>query len=155
MASTNICVFALQTTKGIYVKRFSVSTLTNISHMYITCKKTQLHDFYNFCFAFWVAVHGNWSKWDEWSQCSETCGNGTKSRKRYCTNPAPYNGGKFCTGNNTEVTHCNVKECPGWFEFQGWNYKCTFSINIAAQCFAKKISLLFLSYKSYKLSMQK
>lgn len=57
-------------------------------------------------------LHGNWSKWDEWSQCSETCGNGTKSRKRYCTNPAPYNGGKFCTGNNTEVTHCNVKECP-------------------------------------------
>uniref|UniRef100_K1RFG7 Sushi, von Willebrand factor type A, EGF and pentraxin domain-containing protein 1 n=1 Tax=Magallana gigas TaxID=29159 RepID=K1RFG7_MAGGI len=63
-------------------------------------------------------LHGNWSKWDEWSQCSETCGNGTKSRKRYCTNPAPYNGGKFCTGNHTEVTHCNVKECPGWFEFQ-------------------------------------
>lgn len=57
-------------------------------------------------------LHGNWSKWDEWSQCSETCGNGTKSRKRYCTNPAPYNGGKFCTGNHTEVTHCNVKECP-------------------------------------------
>lgn len=48
MASTNIRVFALQTTKGIYVKRFSVSTLTNISHMYISCKKkTQLHGFYN------------------------------------------------------------------------------------------------------------
>lgn len=39
MASTNIRVFALQTTKGIYVKRFSVSTLTYISHKYITCKK--------------------------------------------------------------------------------------------------------------------
>lgn len=49
MASTNIRVFALQTTKGIYVKRFSVSTLTYISHMNITCKKKkpQQHGFYN------------------------------------------------------------------------------------------------------------
>ncbi|XP_062584759.1 sushi, von Willebrand factor type A, EGF and pentraxin domain-containing protein 1-like [Saccostrea cucullata] len=57
-------------------------------------------------------LNGNWSIWGEWSQCSETCGSGTKSRQRYCTNPAPYNGGKLCAGNDTEVTECFVQTCP-------------------------------------------
>ncbi|XP_078325464.1 uncharacterized protein LOC111124244 isoform X3 [Crassostrea virginica] len=57
-------------------------------------------------------LHGHWSSWERWSQCSETCGNGTKLRKRYCNNPAPYNGGEPCVGNDTEISECNVKECP-------------------------------------------
>lgn len=60
-----------------------------------------------------VVVNGNWGKWDEWSSCSETCGNGTKTRKRYCNNPAPYNGGHICSGNDTEITDCFVEDCPG------------------------------------------
>ncbi|XP_062584689.1 sushi, von Willebrand factor type A, EGF and pentraxin domain-containing protein 1-like [Saccostrea cucullata] len=57
-------------------------------------------------------LNGNWSEWDEWSPCSENCGNGTKTRQRYCTNPAPYNGGKLCTGSDKEIAECIVKDCP-------------------------------------------
>ncbi|XP_061164195.1 sushi, von Willebrand factor type A, EGF and pentraxin domain-containing protein 1-like [Saccostrea echinata] len=57
-------------------------------------------------------LNGNWGSWDEWSQCSETCDNGRKSRQRYCNNPAPYNGGKPCAGNDTEFAECFVQTCP-------------------------------------------
>ncbi|XP_056010712.1 sushi, von Willebrand factor type A, EGF and pentraxin domain-containing protein 1-like isoform X1 [Ostrea edulis] len=63
-------------------------------------------------FCEFLFLNGNWGKWDEWSSCSETCGNGTKTRKRYCNNPAPYNGGHICSGNDTEITDCFVEDCP-------------------------------------------
>ena len=50
----------------------------------------------------------------EWSSCSETCGNGTKSRHRLCNNPAPDNGGLDCIGEAVQLTICDdVDDCPG------------------------------------------
>jgi len=59
-----------------------------------------------------VPVDGGWSAWSAWSTCSATCGGGTQSRTRTCTNPAPANGGADCIGSTSESQACNTQTCP-------------------------------------------
>jgi len=58
-------------------------------------------------------VDGAWSRWDNWGPCDVTCGSGTKSRARFCDNPAPINGGDMCVGTSTETSQCTLSPCPG------------------------------------------
>ena len=51
-----------------------------------------------------VPVHGGFTVF---SECSKTCGGGT--RIRTCTNPEPRNGGRGCVGASQET--CNTKAC--------------------------------------------
>ncbi|XP_046581283.1 uncharacterized protein LOC124288796 [Haliotis rubra] len=55
---------------------------------------------------------GGWSKWMEWSECSVTCGNGTRKRHRFCTNPPPDRHGKTCPGNKQHTIYCEKQTCP-------------------------------------------
>ena len=57
-------------------------------------------------------VNGGWSGYGDWSECSATCGGGTQTRTKTCTNPAPANGGADCVGDAEETRECNVEECP-------------------------------------------
>ena len=57
-------------------------------------------------------VDGQWSDYGAVSACSKTCGDGTKTKTRTCTNPAPQNGGKDCVGDATHTENCKVKDCP-------------------------------------------
>jgi hypothetical protein len=50
-------------------------------------------------------VNGGWSSW---GSCSASCGGGTQTRT--CTNPAPANGGAYCSGASTQS--CNTQLCP-------------------------------------------
>ena len=59
------------------------------------------------------AVDGDWSDWNEWSDCSADCGEGTQTRSRTCSNPAPANGGAECVGDAVETQSCNTDPCPG------------------------------------------
>lgn len=59
-------------------------------------------------------VHGKWSSWTEFGECSTTCGGGTRSRTRLCNNPAPVNG-LDCPGSNTDFIPCATQNCPGLF----------------------------------------
>ena len=59
------------------------------------------------------AVHGQWSLWSDFASCSVTCGFGTQTRTRTCTNPAPSNGGTECAGTDTETNTCTLSDCPG------------------------------------------
>ena len=60
-----------------------------------------------------LAVDGAWSSWTWSGDCTVTCGGGTESETRTCTNPAPQNGGVDCCGNNTKGTRaCNTQPCP-------------------------------------------
>ena len=67
-------------------------------------------------FLFWLSsVHGGYSPWSYWSQCTKSCGSGTQRRSRSCTNPLPANGGQNCSGQGqaTELQSCNTHSCPG------------------------------------------
>ena len=67
-----------------------------------------------------VPVHGYWSEWSSWSQCSQPCGDGSKERMRFCDNPEPQYGGRFCDGgealSNQQET-CNEGPCPSQSTF--------------------------------------
>ena len=59
------------------------------------------------------AVHGGWSDFGDWSECSAKCDGGIMTRRRTCTNPPPSNGGACCVGDNLEAKSCNTNSCAG------------------------------------------
>jgi hypothetical protein len=66
---------------------------------------------------------GGWSPYSEWGTCSKTCGGGTQSRTRTCTNPTPANGGASCVGDAVDSQSCNTQPCPtngGWSDWSPW-----------------------------------
>ena len=58
---------------------------------------------------FIIVFSGLWTPWTEWSSCSVTCGNGTRSRERFCTNS------QQCLGSNPkqEIGGCKQLPCIG------------------------------------------
>gem|GEM_PF-570343 len=56
-------------------------------------------------------VNGGWSAWGSWGPCSVTCGGGTQTHTRTCTNPAPANGGTTCAGSASDSQSCNTESC--------------------------------------------
>ena len=56
---------------------------------------------------------GYWASWQEWTDCSKSCGNGEKYRERACINGILGETGcpidKF-----SEVEKCNTDSCPRW-----------------------------------------
>ncbi|XP_053386492.1 A disintegrin and metalloproteinase with thrombospondin motifs adt-2-like [Mercenaria mercenaria] len=80
-------------------------------------------------------VNGNWSLWTTWSNCDVTCGRGVQTRSRSCTNPAPENGGRDCSGNTTETKLCQRDTCPvhgGWSTWSEWG-SCSASCDVGMQ----------------------
>ena len=75
-------------------------------------KQIRFH-LYSSYFFFPVPIHGYFSDWDDWSECSASCGEGQQIRTRTCTNPAPAFGGKDCNGAHQEIQSCTVANCPG------------------------------------------
>ncbi|XP_078378395.1 SCO-spondin-like isoform X2 [Oculina patagonica] len=55
-------------------------------------------------------VHGGWSKWSNWTECSVTCGAGVMSRERHCDNPAPAYSGRPCEGIQKDRKSCVTGE---------------------------------------------
>ncbi|XP_057314772.1 SCO-spondin-like [Hydractinia symbiolongicarpus] len=60
-----------------------------------------------------LPVDGGYTRWNI-QRCSRTCGGGTKTFTRTCTNPSPKFGGKNCErlGPATFSKACNSKPCP-------------------------------------------
>jgi hypothetical protein len=59
-----------------------------------------------------LTVDCTWNDYADWSSCSVTCGDGTRTRTRTeATSSA--NGGDQCTGGPTETESCNAGSCPG------------------------------------------
>lgn len=59
------------------------------------------------------AIDGNYTEWTEWSDCTATCGGGSKTRIRTCTNPPPQHGGNNCVelGPDAETVKCSRDPC--------------------------------------------
>uniref|UniRef100_A0A4W4HMF9 SCO-spondin n=1 Tax=Electrophorus electricus TaxID=8005 RepID=A0A4W4HMF9_ELEEL len=56
--------------------------------------------------------HGGWSEWTSWTDCTKTCGEGVRSRRRECDRPVVGGEGDFCEGLRTELIACNTDHCP-------------------------------------------
>lgn len=67
-------------------------------------------------------INGGWSAWSGFGTCSVTCGGGTQSRTRTCTNPSPAYGGITCSGASSESQACNTQSCFGatWSGNSAW-----------------------------------
>ena len=57
------------------------------------------------------SIDGYWLPWGSWSDCSQSCGGGLKSRTRQCHQPE--NGGEPCVGSSYETASCNTQACEG------------------------------------------
>ena len=71
-----------------------------------------------------ISVDGQWSKWSDFTQCTQSCGFGKQHRTRRCDAPSPQHGGKFCVGTDIDLVEgCNPYPCPSkehiLFLFQG------------------------------------
>ena len=65
------------------------------------------------CFSPQIPVDGAWGPWAPWSACSRSCGGGVSSSHRFCSRPAPLNGGRFCRGERLRFRSCKAQDCPG------------------------------------------
>ncbi|XP_045179368.2 semaphorin-5A-like [Mercenaria mercenaria] len=107
-----------------------LNTVANICQD-IQHAKTICPRFCNLC----DLVDGDWADWSAWSSCDVTCDNGTQSRYRTCTDPAPAHGGLNCTGIDNEIRMCERQLCPvhgGWAEWLKWE-ACSVSCDIGIQ----------------------
>jgi len=60
-----------------------------------------------------------WGEWQEWADCSVTCGGGSKARPRVVAKNAT-NGGDECDGGSTSSTTCGTNPCPIPCEWGTW-----------------------------------
>jgi len=70
------------------------------------------------------AIHGGWTRWEEWGACSKVCGGGKQVRARQCSNPTRRHGGNKCAGKGGETRDCNKDACPidgGWTQWSMWS----------------------------------
>lgn len=64
------------------------------------------------------ACRGSWSQWGAFSECSVTCGSGTRERTRTCVNGVV--GQPDCVGVDSESQECSGDICPVWGEWSDW-----------------------------------
>ncbi|CAE8682351.1 unnamed protein product, partial [Polarella glacialis] len=66
------------------------------------------------------------SEWEEWGDCTASCGGGQRTRMRQILQPANH-GGQPCEGELAELAPCNEKHCEGnhcvdcqWGAWSNW-----------------------------------
>ncbi|XP_069105029.1 uncharacterized protein [Argopecten irradians] len=65
-------------------------------------------------------IDGAWANWGSWGSCTVTCGGGSSTRTRTCTNPSPRYGGANCPNSGTERKDCNTQSCIIDGEWGAW-----------------------------------
>ncbi|XP_065064502.1 uncharacterized protein LOC135690773 [Rhopilema esculentum] len=101
-------------------------------------------------------THGGWSSWEGTGACNQACGGGQMVQLRYCDNPRPEFGGKFCQGSPNKTEPCAFKECKGYqvlFSFTlidfEWDYKYFYlSSQISAHLSAEIQANIYSLYKN-------
>ena len=60
---------------------------------------------------FFLILITEWNTWFEWSACSATCGDGSRTRERTCSSTSADD----CVGEAFETSDCNERNCPRKF----------------------------------------
>ena len=78
---------------------------------------------WDICNDFPCPVDGGYSNWGDFSVCTKSCGNGTKHRRRNCTDPSPAHGGRDCArlGPSLDEVVCNAHPCPVHGNYTAWS----------------------------------
>ncbi|XP_061176515.1 ficolin-3-like [Saccostrea echinata] len=88
-----------------------------------------------------VAVHGGWSEWNSWGDCSDTGGLGNRTRKRRCDNPTPRFGGKACSGQSSDSSPCNLPDDCKSLHDNGSRTSGVYSINPWGELHNKSVEI--------------
>ena len=66
--------------------------------------------------------NAGYTQWTAWGACSRTCGFGTHTKTRSCTNPVEAFGGLNCVqqglGPNILSQACKVRDCPSKLHYE-------------------------------------
>ena len=107
----------LVTLQIVQVRQVLAALYCSLPNSYIQINQLQdilliNHNTLNYAFIR-IIVDGSWSQWSSWSSCSVTCGVGSRTQTRMCTNPSPQGGGADCVGISIGTESCNTVACPG------------------------------------------
>lgn len=75
-------------------------------------------------------MDGKYTNWSNFTSCTVSCGTGTRTRNRSCTNPSPKQGGDDCIGKSTQIKACFLRHCPvdgnysQWTQFTSCSLSC-------------------------------
>ena len=58
-----------------------------------------------------------WTEWAAWSECSQSCDGGSRTRVRECRKGRDYGD---CPGDHQESETCNQQSCPTWSQWGGF-----------------------------------
>ena len=78
------------------------------------------------------------SKWSTWTQCTKTCGGGTRTRSKLCQ-------GSPCPGSKPKKDNCNTQSCDLGQNCSHWLSSCITLIDREIQI-AEKICLLLCQF---------
>ena len=82
---------------------------------------------------YYIQLYSVYSEWSDWSECTQTCGGGTQTRDRSCTQ-----GDCSVLGEPAEEQQCGTEECPRKYEYTNktisflGSFGSQFEINIGA-----------------------
>ena len=64
---------------------------------------------------YYFQLLGEWTDWTKKADCSKTCGDGQQIWERKCVDATTkkYERWVTCEGPSTNVTMCNLRQCPG------------------------------------------
>ena len=65
-----------------------------------------------------------WTPWSEWTECSASCGRGSRSKIRNCKVPGAADDDSKCDGDPKLTEDCNTNPCPIWSPWTEWT-QCT------------------------------
>ena len=60
-----------------------------------------------------------WSNWEQWSECSVSCGKGNRERRRKC-GPLTRDT-NTCVGDTREIEECDRGLCSQWGSWNTWS----------------------------------
>ena len=68
-----------------------------------------------------LPVDGNYTSWSDFSPCTVSCGPGTRTRTRSCSNPRPQHGGDDCQEQSNSREICFLRHCPINGNYSEWS----------------------------------